>query len=201
MNDPAITTNTPYGIVAIFAGAPFDKYKEKLLGQQGWTTCDGSYLPTNAYVDLYAAIQTYFGSIVQSGVVKYFYLPNLCDFYPRGVNGGRKQADDQYMDPDCMTRYKVNDGSEGNHVGSYQHDATAKPKTDFATTEDGKHTHWVPNVTDSQTRAYAGSTMLLSTVGGTNSTEVAGEHTHTLSGGDEATTPDNMSMWYVIKGY
>jgi microcystin-dependent protein len=189
---------TPYGLVALHAAAPMGQEARLRLGFHGWSVCDGSPLATASYPDLYLAISTFFGGTVQDGLVYQFNLPNLCDVFLRGVDGSAG------VDPGATTRTAPKPmANAGDKVGSFQAAATAVPSAPFTLDSAGDHSHQVQHVTGSETRAYYGSTQEYAEVGDNNpgaACDAAGHHSHNIQGGDAATAPTNLAMYFIIKG-
>jgi hypothetical protein len=189
---------TPYGLVALHAAAPMGQEARLRLGVRGWSICDGSSLATASYPDLYLAISTFFGGTVQDGLVYQFNVHNLCDVFPRGVDGSA------HVDPGAAARVAAKPmGNTGDRVGSFQPAAAAVPSTPFTLQSAGNHTHTVQHVTSSDTRQYDGTTYDFTYVGDGNpgaACDAAGDHSHNVGGGDAVTAPTNLAMYFIIKG-
>jgi hypothetical protein len=83
----------------------------------GWLLCNGSALSSLQYPQLFAAIDTNWGSGVLS-TTNNFSLPDLRGMFLRGVNGTRADA---FADPDAASRTSLTPyANSGNEVGSYQ---------------------------------------------------------------------------------
>ncbi len=183
----AVGTIMPYG-------SPLN---QATLSAANWLNCDGSTLSRTQYAALFAAIGTSFG---KGDGVSTFNLPNLVGVFPRGVNGSGSGL---ARDPDAALRVSppgVSGGNTGNAVGSYQSAATGAPVTPMNTSQDGTHSHNVPNVpNDNSSSAIAGGGQSIWNSGSTQ-TSTNGAHSHAIaSGGDKETRPTNVSCYYVIK--
>ena len=130
----------------------------------GWLACDGSSILVANYPALHSIIGYTYG-----GATTNFSLPDYRGYFLRG------QDDGSGNDPDAGTRTDRGDGTGGDNVGSKQLDAYKA------------HTHGgVPAKAGANTGA-AGSAILPSTAGNTNS-----------AGGNE-TRPKNINVLYCIK--
>jgi microcystin-dependent protein len=191
--------STEYGIIALHAAAPMNQEARIRLGLRGWNLCDGSALGADLYPYLFTAINVYFGGEIQNGVIYRFNLPNLSEYFPRGVNGNAiNPKTGKPVDPDTDTRVAHSIGNAGNKVGSYQLMATGTPTNPFITNRKGAHAHTADHLTSSEHRSYHGTNADIAKVGNGES-DLAGNHFHTLGGGDPATVPVNMAIWYIIK--
>ena len=184
----------PVGTIVSFAG-PKSKVPE------GWAVCDGSQKDGSSsdWVQLYEAIGTSWG-----GSGSTFYLPDLRGMFLRGVNDTRT---DGYRDPDAGSRASFRTGANsGDAVGAVQLDATSRPNSNFTTTTDGSHTH---TFTDGGfggesncwgSGSCSGGVYLGVQTNRGNTTDGAGNHNHSVSGGgDNETRPSNAGVYYIIK--
>ncbi|GGX79236.1 phage tail protein [Streptomyces anandii] len=183
----ADTTSSPIpvGTIVAFAG----ELDNSWLQSQGWLYCDGSQLDQATYPALYAAIGGNFGA--GHGT---FFLPDLRGRFTRAVDLGAGR------DPYVLTRTPSNNGGlSGNNPGSAQDCHTGLPANSFTTSSSGDHTHSVQHLpTDTEGLAVAGSHYGIWP--DTNSqTGTAGDHNHTLSGGDAETRPINKYVYFLIK--
>lgn len=112
----------PVGSVVAFTG---DQVPD------GWLLCDGRALRRRDWPALYVVLGTSHGAGVSEVGVREgdFNLPDYRGRFLRGVDSstdGRSLG----ADPDAMTRSpaRAGTGNAGNHVGSYQSDATALPR-------------------------------------------------------------------------
>ncbi|MBL7914934.1 MAG: tail fiber protein [Bacteroidia bacterium] len=116
----ALTTNlklVPVGTILPYAGEISGSWEDN-----GWMICDGRLLDRTSFAQLFAAINTNFGTADSTT----FNIPDLRGLFIRGTSGSSDK------DPDRLTRFALNvNGNTGNKVGSYQNYATAKPKNDF----------------------------------------------------------------------
>lgn len=157
----------------------------------GWLMCDGSAVSRSTYSALFTAIGTAHGSGDGSTT---FNLPDYRGRFLRGVDGSAGR------DPDKATRTAMaSGGNTGNNVGSVQTDATALPNTAFTTSDPGNHNHGIANATTVPTFPAGAS---WNSAGGGFGSAIhvdAGAHTHTLSGGDNETRPENANVHFIIK--
>jgi microcystin-dependent protein len=181
----------PSGTIVAFGG---------VTAPAGWVLCDGTQYNGLAtqYSGLYAAIGTAFGGSASSQA---FNVPDLRGRFLRGWNHGTS------ADPDAATRTALNAGGQtGDNVGSLQLGATALPVAGFATDTAGGHTHAAGMVGDNAIVSGnlqvqpIGNTVHIGASGfGEGNTAEAGDHSHTVSGGDHETRPLNVAVNYIIK--
>ncbi|HLM66620.1 MAG TPA: phage tail protein, partial [Longimicrobium sp.] len=175
---PAVTLGDyPIGAVIPFAGA---MNQESFQGQ-GWLYCNGNSISRSQYAPLFSVIGTAFGN---GDGTSTFDLPDFRGYFLRGADNGRG------TDPDAASRgVPAPGGNSGDKVGSIQGSATARPGANFTAVSTGSHTHSVAHVpTDNSSYAMAGSYQAIWN-GGTASTDSAGDHSHTVQGGDMETVP------------
>ena len=139
--------------------------------------CDGSTISRTTYSDLYAVLGDVYGNGDGSTT---FEIPDLRGEFLRGLDGGR--------------------GVDASRtLGSSQDDTTRRPRnTSLTTNTAGDHTH----VREAFASVGQGGTNRLvpSGVGIDRSTESAGDHNHSITGGGDAETrPRNIAMNYIIK--
>lgn len=142
----------------------------------GWLLCDGRVLDRSTYADLFAAIETSWGS---SGVSN-FNIPDLRGLFLRATGGSNS------INPDRGTRISVAiGGNESDKVGSYQDYATHIPASAFTGT--------IANAKVSQTNYDCGCQDSVALYDG-NSTKV-----DITKGGGNETRPKNKAVHYLIK--
>jgi microcystin-dependent protein len=139
--------------------------------------CNGTAISRTTYSDLYAVLGDVYGNGDGSTT---FNLPDLRGEFIRGLDGGR--------------------GVDASRtLGSSQDDTTRRPRnTSLTTNTTGNHTH----VREAFASAGDGGTSRLvpSGVGTDRSTESAGDHNHSITGGGDAETrPRNIALNYIIK--
>lgn len=108
--------DAPVGAIVAYFGQSLD-----LAAENGWLPCDGRILLQSNWVDLFAAIQTAFGSTSDAD----FCLPDLRGLFPRAPDAGAGR------DPDAGGRTPSGPngtGNSGDMVGSLQPDATGPAK-------------------------------------------------------------------------
>lgn len=114
-------------------------------------------------------------------------LPDLRGMFLRGANAGRADA---FVDPD------------NREPGVVQAWATGSPRVPFAAGAAGNHVHKGPNGVTGFVGGGAGR-HATGTHGGPAHDAIAmteaGEHVHTIGGGDGETRPNNMSVSYFIR--
>lgn len=153
--------------------------------------CNGQAVSRTEYAELFAAIGTAFGS--GNGTTT-FNVPDMRGEFPRGWDDGRGV-------------------DSGRSLGSSQGDATSLPNSAFTTDNQGSHRHdlesnSVGGFVSSQAIGTAVSNGTESDeLNGNNnqtfptnkiSTQLAGGHTHTISGGDSETRPRNVAGAFYI---
>jgi hypothetical protein len=117
----------------------------------------------------------------------------------RGWNNGAGN------DPDVASRVASGSGgATGDAIGSLQSFATALPRnTAFSTSVAGGHSHSYSAFVDDGTvvngHVQGGSATGFTIWGYTESTAEAGDHTHTIGGGDGESRPVNVGLGYIIK--
>lgn len=171
----------PSGAVVAYAGA---------VAPAGWLLCDGTTVSRATYSTLFANIGVAHGSGDGSTT---FRLPDYRGRFLRGVDGSAS------LDPNKATRTAMAaGGNTGNNVGSVQGSATAAPTTSFTTNTTGAHTH-----TMMRSNSGGGGGVSIgdnSALGqSATSTSSAGDHSHTITGGDAESRPKNAYVNYIIK--
>ncbi|HEY8212163.1 MAG TPA: phage tail protein [Myxococcaceae bacterium] len=182
----------PTGTVVAFAGTTVPA---------GWLLCNGQQVSRTTFAALFTAIGIVHGP---GDGINTFTVPDYRGRFLRGVDGTANR------DPDKNTRTVPIAGASGvgNAVGSVQLPATARPTTTaFNTDLQGAHTHANGNF-DRLLRASAGST----TTDGSDTSpsepdilssaqmQIAGAHTHSITGGgDNETRPNNAYVNFIIK--
>lgn len=181
VGDLVVGTVMPYGA----------KINLSSLEQQGWLYCDGSAISRETYAELFEVIGTLHGA---GDGVKTFNLPDYRGYFLRGVDDGTGR------DPEAASRKAAAPGGmPGDECGSVQGYATAPPGTAFAMSTDGDHSHTIAHIpNDNSSYAVAGESQAIWNSGSAN-TASAGDHTHTITGGDAETRPLNAYVNYLIK--
>ncbi|MEW5250699.1 phage tail protein [Microbulbifer sp. 2201CG32-9] len=165
--------DAPVGaIVAFFGNDP------TVLADYGWLVCDGASLPRSDWPDLFAAIQTAFGSTGDEE----FSLPDLRGVFMRSPDLGAGR------DPNAADRTGSGPngtGNDGDAIGSLQTCATAQPvKGTFFIKDNlnfgGYKTHG--GCSDSDRIKYKDDDTAIS-----------------VTGGDAESRPINIAAHYVIK--
>lgn len=163
----------------------------------GWMLCNGAELDRNLVANkpLFTAIQYAHGR----GNGNNFRLPDYRGYFLRGVDRGSGR------DPDIGLRMKPNptSGNDGNRVGSVQSFGTSMPNTPFKTSIVENHTHGDPTW-NGQGGPYELAVENRGPGGcdyGAQSapTTPAGEHSHSILGGDKETRPSNAYVNWIIK--
>ena len=187
MANSVTTGEFPLGTILPFGGL----LNEQSLEASGWLYCNGDTVSRTTYAGLFEAIGTAYGSGDGSTT---FTLPNLQDTFMRGVTTNTKR------DPGCNSRTaQTTGGNTGAEVGSVEGFATGQPSTAFTIDSAGDHTHSVQHIpTDNSSYAVAGSYQAIWN-GGSAPTGNAGNHTHTITGGDSETRPINIGLFFIIR--
>ncbi|GIG88104.1 phage tail protein [Plantactinospora endophytica] len=161
------------------------------LTQQGWLYCDGRALSRETYAELFTVVGTLHGG---GDGIRTFNLPDYRGWFLRGVDDGAGR------DPNAADRTAAAPGGQiGDHCGTAQRYATARPKVPYVLSTDGAHTHEVSHVpNDNSSYPVAGSAQAIWN-GDSASTQDAGEHQHEMAGGDPESRPLNAYVGYVIK--
>ena len=178
----------PIGTIISFAG----RLNDTVIEEQGWLYCNGNSLSRVNYAELFSVIGTDFG---EGDGQSSFNLPDFRGTFLRGVSAGTPN------DPDAGNRTSAtHGGNKGDNVGSIQKYATGKPASDLISNLAGSHSHTASHIpTDNSSYAIAGSYQAIWN-GGSNSTDSAGSHTHTVTdGGDAESRPVNVNTFYLIK--
>ena len=153
----------PIGSVIPWAG------KSSLPLPDGWLPCDGSLQSTSTYAALFAVIDDEYGTGAPIGQ---FYMPNLIDAIPYGNN----QASVGTVVGDNAQAGNVSVGISASNLPEHTHSLTG-----IVTGDSGEHTH-VYHTSNSG----GGSGNRADSGGADNdnspTTELGGNHTHTLSG-------------------
>ena len=174
--DGAITTSKFAGGLSIPVGAVF--YFAANSAPTGYLTCDGSAISRTTYADLFAVVSTTFG--IGDGSTT-FNLPDLRGEFIRGFDAGKGT-------------------DSGRTFGSTQGQATAAPSTAFTTNTAANHTHTIPFAVSSGGLGPTYPTISTGPGGLTKiSTDAAGGHSHTITGGDAETRPRNIALLPCIK--
>lgn len=183
-----VQDNLAVGTVALFAGDLSSDRRSALLAL-GWLPCDGTALSAGDYPELYAAIGNSHGGNGTS-----FNVPQLANRFVRGVSGSSPE------DPDSATRSAAAPGgATGNAVGSLQQSGTALPNTPWVLSTDPDHQHNYLHLSGDSHEAWGGSTYTEGRWPGGATTDAAGNHTHSISGGDPSTVPVSIALNWLIR--
>jgi microcystin-dependent protein len=173
----------PVGTIVAFGGP---------VAPDGWLLCDGHTISRATYQALFGAIGTSHGG---GDGASTFNLPDLRGRFLRGADLGAGR------DPDRASRIAANPGGNiGDTVGTLESFATAMPNTRFGTTSSGNHTHTfgVYGATFNDGNAAASSFNGYA-LHETRATSPAGDHVHTITGGDSESRPSNIAVNYIVK--
>ncbi|MBV8747478.1 MAG: tail fiber protein, partial [Xanthobacteraceae bacterium] len=181
--------NVPIGFICMFAGDLSDSSIKNEVIAAGWLPCDGTSYTKSQYSDLFAVIGTSHG-----GSGNNFNVPNMTGRFARGTTGTSN------VDPDAGSRVAAAaGGAAGNAVGSLQQSATALPKNPWVLAQDGDHYHAYQHLSTTMHEVWSGSTDSMARWSSTVTIGAAGGHFHTMSGGDPATVPVNVAIYWVIR--
>ncbi|MBO9617012.1 MAG: tail fiber protein [Dyadobacter sp.] len=180
------TGDTPAGAIIAFGGG-MSALPDK------WLKCDGTPYDKAQQPNLTKAIGNNYGGD-GAGVLN---VPDLRGYFLRGA------SHDTGRDADAPKRHALNKGgNEGHKVGSAQFYATASPRT-LRLTNTGNHYHYIDKVPQTSSYAAFGASgpaafnCMVWTENQTTSSE-SGDHTHTLTGGDKETRPENIYTDFLI---
>ncbi|MES9900830.1 MAG: phage tail protein [Sedimenticola sp.] len=158
----------PIGTI-IGYGGPLNHEMLPRLYDLGWHPCNGHMLNRNQYPDLSAIIESGFGGTNNS-----FNAPDLRGYFTRGFSGVTT------VDPDKDSRTPSGAGGDsGNHVGTLQGFATARPQHDsffVSMSDDHAHLSDMIPLDNNQNAASPGSAHGYPK-SGSQATSKAGEHT------------------------
>lgn len=158
-----------------------------------WLYCDGK---PYAYTDHPVLSETILGNFGGDGL-KIINVPDLRGYFLRGTSHLTNR------DPDADTRHALHKGGNtGDNIGSVEYYATASPPG-ITTTTAGAHSHQVESVPVSTQTAAKGATGFnayncIAWTDDTEQTNTAGEHLHTIQGGDQETRPENIYADFLI---
>jgi microcystin-dependent protein len=183
------STNVSIGSIAMFAGDLSLAATKAAVIAAGWVPCDGTSYATSTYPELFAAIGNAHG-----GDANNFNVPNMVDRFARGTTGSG------VVDPDASHRIAAAPGgATGNAVGSLQQSATALPKNPWILAPDGDHYHAYQHLNTSMHETWSGSTDSMARWSTTVTIGTGGGHFHAMSGGDPATLPVSIALYWVIR--
>lgn len=158
-----------------------------------WLYCDGK---PYAYADHPALSEMILGNFGGDGL-KIINVPDLRGYFLRGTSHLTNR------DPDADTRHALHKGGNtGDNIGSVEYYATASPPG-ITTTPAGAHSHQVESVPVSTQTAAKGAAGFnayncIAWTDDTEQTNTAGEHLHTIRGGDQETRPENIYADFLI---
>jgi phage-related tail fiber protein len=184
----SVRSTVPPGSVAAFAGEGTP---------DGWLRCDGAVVSRTVYSALFAAIGVAHGG--GNGTTT-FNLPDYRGRFLRGVDQGVGR------DQDSATRSAPQDGNSavtggyGNsadRVGSIEQWSTGLPRSQWIMAADGEHVHNGEYVTTAGARFGLANGSFYYFGGG--NIPPCGFHTHSISGGDRETRPENAYVNYIVK--
>ncbi len=191
-NADDLPLEAPVGTVLAFAGV----YEESL--GPGWLICRGQSLRRTDFPELFRSLGTAWGQGDDPG--RTFQLPDLRGRFLRGVAHGAPCA------PDRDRRFSISGGNAGDSVGSFQRDATALPKSSFALSSAGIHTHRTVITKEHERYEQRIEGGLAGAVATTQPeatrafrSEPNGSHSHDVSGGDLETRPVNAAVNWIVK--
>lgn len=159
----------------------------------GWLHCDGKSYACTAYPALSDTILGNFGG----DGLKNIHVPDLRGYFLRGTSHLTNR------DPDADSRHALHKGGNtGDNIGSVEYYATASPPG-ITTTAAGAHSHQVASVPVSTHTAAKGATGFtayncIAWIDDSGQTNTAGEHLHTITGGDLETRPENIYADFLI---
>jgi microcystin-dependent protein len=181
--------NVAVGSVVTYGGDLSNAKVKADLIASGWLPCDGSSYPQSEYPELFAVI-----SLAHGGDGSNFNVPNVTDRFVRGTNGNSNN------DPDRDGRTAAAPGgATGDNVGSLQGSATALPHNRWTLSEDGDHVHQYQHLSTEMHEAWNGSTDRMARWNQTVTVGAAGAHFHSMEGGDPATVPINVALFWIIR--
>jgi microcystin-dependent protein len=181
--------NLALGSVVMFAGDLTKPTIKTNLLAAGWLPCDGSSCSTTDYAELFAVI-----GYAHGGSGGAFNVPDLRDRFVRGTNGGANVDPDR----DARTAAAVG-GATGNNLGSVQGSATALPNNPWTLQQDGNHHHAYQHLSTSMHEVWSGSTDTMARWNETVTVGAAGGHFHSIQGGDAASVPVNLALYWAIR--
>ena len=174
----------PVGTIVAFGGG---------TPPAGWMICDGSPLNSSAYPELYTAIGTRFG-----GNATNFNLPNFQGQFLRGSQAGRAVGSSESWST-AMPRNKLAVGwnSSLNHAHGYGDIYYADARNSGSC--------WLRDTTQASAAFGSNSSawtanlnnIWCETQRNTATTDLS--HSHTISGGDAETRPNNIAVNWIIK--
>lgn len=183
------TSNVSVGTVVLFGGDLSQAEVKASLIAAGWLPCDGASYAHSTYAELFKVI-----GIAHGGDSQNFNVPNMIDHFARGTDNSAN------IDPDVGSRTAAAaGGATRNNVGSYQPSGTAVPKMPWVLSQDGDHFHAYQHLNTSMHEAWCGSTDSMARWSSTVTIGAAGGHFHTMTGGDLATIPINIALYWVIR--
>lgn len=168
----------PVGTIMPFAG---DTTNPAIIGDlelKGWMPCQGATVPASTFPELFAVIGTRYG-----GNASEFKLPDMRGYFVQGVDAA---------------------GQNTGPAGSLQSYLTRLPRNTqipFTSDSQGTHSHTTPNLPQSygDCLIVAGWHMAEWNGNQLELTGEAGDHTHTVTGGDAETRPLNVYADYIIR--
>lgn len=165
-------------------------YASSVAPPDGWIVCDGRAVSRTEYEALFGALSIHHGSGDGSTT---FNLPDYRGRFLRGVDNGAGR------DPDASGRLApAFGGNEGDLVGSVQSWSTGIPREGLQLSASGGHTHGYSGITQWGFVA-SGNAVPSARNDGQRTSQPAGEHSHTVTGGDKETRPENAGVIYLIK--
>ena len=200
----------PVGSIAAYSG-PISG----LAKIPNWLPCDGRTVSGDQYPVLWDRLKTTWGGAGKTS----FKLPDLQGLFLRGVDGTSSR------DPDVAANSRTANGNgERNTVGTTESDSTRMPVIPFQAALGGAHDHEIPIKTFYFVAGGQGSgpnkgptwlsalslyqdQVLVDNRGGfiqavprkLNTTPQAGQHGHTINGGDSESRPKNAAVFWIIR--
>jgi microcystin-dependent protein len=161
----------------------------------GYAYCNGMAQAVSASS---AALVATIGFNYGGDGVNVFDFPDFRGRFIRGTSHGTPR------DPDRASRSaSQTGGNAGDMVGSLQAWATGNPQQPFAVVNAGAHTHTCANIPNQYHNAAYGASgpaayNCMEWTGDWTSTSAAGNHSHSLLGGDAETRPENLYLDWLI---
>ena len=158
-----------------------------------WVACDGMAYGTTRFPNLNGMISYNYGG----DGVSVFNVPDLRGTFVRSTSHSTGR------DPDAAKRYDLNTGgATGDATGSAQGHATAKP-AGLQASNAGLHSHNIAKVPhDDHHAAWGASGPLayncMEWTDDTTTSTTAGDHIHSIIGGDKETRPVNVYLDWLI---
>lgn len=192
----SVTPDVPVGTILAYAGEVTGEHRDRLW-RAGWLPCDGTTLQESQRLAVFKDIDRYWGGDKEKREYK---LPDLRGRFARGVHHNQKEIGD----PDAAGRsVSALGGKGGNHVGSLQGYATARPgpgrEFSGTTALGGKHDRPMGRSTGNKPGSNPASGWDANAEGANMHID---PHPHAFAvtgGGDKETRPANVYVNWIIK--